>query len=63
MEKFRDWNSKYVETIDITFKANKWELERSILHCYVDITFRGIYKRAIVEIDINRRTYADADTE
>ena len=60
-EKFRDWNGRYVESIEITFKANKWELERSILHCYVEITFRGIYKRAIVEIDINRRTYADAD--
>lgn len=60
-EKFRDWNGRYVESIEITFKANKWELERSILHCYVAMTFRGIYKRAIVEIDINRRTYADAD--
>ena len=61
IEKFRDWNSKYVESIDIQFKANRWELERSILHCYVSIVFRGIYKRAIVEIDINRRSYADAD--
>lgn len=61
-EKFRDWNGKYVESIDITFKANKWELERSIIHCYVGMTFRGIYKRAIVEIDIQRRSYADADS-
>lgn len=61
IEKFRDWNSKYVESIDIQFKANRYELERSILHCYVSIVFRGIYKRGIVEIDINRRSYADAD--
>ena len=60
LDKFRNWESNYVESIDITFKANKWELERSILHCYVSIVYRGIYKRAIVEIDINKRNYTEA---
>lgn len=60
-EKFRDWNERYVKSIDIKFKANKWELERSIIHCYVEIVFRGIYKRGIVEIDINKRSYAEVE--
>ena len=60
--KFSDWNSQYVKSITIDFKANAWEIEHSILHCYVTIVYRGIYKRATVEIDINRRDYeADAD--
>ena len=60
--KFSDWNSQYVKSITIDFKANAWEIEHSILHCYVTIEYRGIFKRATVEIDINRRDYeADAD--
>lgn len=60
--KFSDWNSQYVKSITIDFKANAWEIEHSILHCYVTIVYRGIFKRATVEIDINRRDYdADAD--
>ena len=56
--KFNNWNNRLVQSFDIKFKANKWELERSIIHCYIEIVFRGIYKRGIVEIDINRRDYA-----
>lgn len=60
--KFSDWNSQYVKSITIDFKANAWEIEHSILHCYVTIVYRGIFKRATAEIDINRRDYeADAD--
>ena len=34
---------------------NEWEADRSILHCYLSVTFRGLMKRAILEIDINKR--------
>ena len=61
-ERFRNWNGNQVQSISIDFKANTWEHEHSILHCYVSMTFRGIFKRATVEIDINRRDYSsDAD--
>ena len=60
--KFADWNSQYVKSLTISFKANAWETKHSILHCYVTIVYRGIFKRATVEIDINRRNYeSDAD--
>ena len=62
--KFSDWNNQYVKSLTIDFRANRWEIEHSILHCYVTIVFRGLIKRATVEIDINRRDYsADADSE
>lgn len=61
-DRFRNWNNRYVERIEIEFKSNKWEHEHSILHCYVSVVFRGLFKRATVEIDINRRDYnSDAD--
>ena len=60
--KFADWNSQYVKSLTISFKANAWETKHSILHCYVTIVYRSIFKRATVEIDINRRNYeSDAD--
>lgn len=40
---------------DVYFDMNKWEEERSILHCYLWIIFRTLAKRGIIEIDINKR--------
>ena len=63
-EFFRDWNGNYVKSLTINFKANRWEVEHSVLHCYIEIVYRGLIKRATVEVDINRRDYdADADAE
>lgn len=53
--KFADWSGREVESFDIDFRMNDWESERSILHAYMDVTFRGLQKRAILEIDINKR--------
>lgn len=39
----------------VKFEMNKWEEERSILHCYIEIIFKTIAKRVIIEIDINKR--------
>ncbi|MNC76238.1 hypothetical protein D3C75_1279160 [compost metagenome] len=44
-----------VRSGDVDFRMTPWEEERSILHCYVELVFRTINKRGIVEIDINRR--------
>jgi len=46
-----------VESFDITFDMNEWESQRQILHCYLEVVFRGIAKRAIIEIDVNKRDY------
>lgn len=53
--KFADWNNREVQSFDINFSMTPWEAERSILHAYIDVTFRGIQKRAILEIDVNKR--------
>ena len=57
--KFENWSSKQVQSFDIEFRMNEWEAERSILHAYISVVFRGLQKRAILEIDINKRTYAE----
>jgi hypothetical protein len=61
--KFADWNNREVQSFDIKFSMTPWEAERSILHAYIEVTFRGIQKRAILEIDVNKRETEVATTE
>ena len=58
---FASWVGNRIESIDIDFRANAWESEHSILHAYLTIVFRGLQKRAIVELDINKRTYENTE--
>lgn len=44
-----------VRELNVRFDMNPWEEERSILHCYLDVVFRTISKRSIIEIDVNPR--------
>ena len=60
--KFENWSSKQVQSFDIQFGMNTWESERSILHAYISVVFRGLQKRAILEIDINKRTYNEDES-
>lgn len=60
-DKYRGWNNSRVQSFDITFKSNKFEQERSIIHAYLEIIFRPLGKRAILEIDINPREYYDEE--
>lgn len=53
--KFANWTNREVESFDIDFRMNEWESERSILHCFISVVFRGLQKRAILEIDVNKR--------
>lgn len=39
----------------VDFQMTPWEEERSILHCYLGVTFRTLGKRGLIEIDINKR--------
>lgn len=59
MAVYRPWIGTMVEDIQIFFDANEWEQERMIMHCYVDIKFRDIVKRVILEININRTDYSE----
>jgi hypothetical protein len=52
---FTPYTSVKVASFDVRFEMNAWEEERSILHCYLEVVFRSITKRAIIEIDINKR--------
>lgn len=59
--KYRSWVGQKVKSIDVEFAVSPWEGENSIVHCYLAIVFRGLNKRFILEIDINKRTI-DTDT-
>ena len=53
------WIGTKVESLNISFTQNQWEGERSIVHGYVQVRFRGLMKRVIVEFDINKRDYSN----
>lgn len=53
--RFSNWEGRKVDSLDITFSVNEWELEHSIVHCYVEVKFRNLNKRTIIEIDVNKR--------
>ena len=55
--KYENLIGKELYSLSIRFDMNEWEAERSILHCYVELQFRTINKRAIVEIDVNKRDF------
>ena len=55
--KFASWIGSRVDTLSITFDANAWEMERSIVHCYVSVQFRNMMKRVTIEIDVNKRNF------
>lgn len=44
-----------VRSIEVLYDMSAEEEARSVLHCYVEITFKTIAKSSIVEININKR--------
>lgn len=57
--KYSDWVGNKVQTYNFTIRTSRYEFNHSILHGYLSIVFRGLNKRAIVEIDINRREFVE----
>lgn len=51
LEKYQNMCREY----NVYFDMNSWEEQRSILHCYLSVTFKTIVKNCIIEIDINSR--------
>lgn len=58
-DKYADWEGSVVNSFDIDFNVSKWEFEHSIIHCYIKIVFLQMNKRAILEIDLNKREFAE----
>lgn len=52
----RTYMPDHVESFSISFRANAWEQKRSINHSYIEVVFKGLNKRTIIEIDVNPRT-------
>lgn len=55
--KYAPWIGTILESFNIRFATTAYEFNKSILHAYIEIVFRGLNKKAIVEIDINKRQY------
>ena len=55
--KFADWIGRKVQSFNVRFDVNEWEMERSIIHCYAEVQFRNLVKRTIIEIDVNKRDF------
>ena len=52
---FADYRNKKCREFSVRFDMNPWEEERSIIHCYLEVVFKTLAKRGIIEIDINKR--------
>ena len=55
--KFSPWVGTKIASFDLKFDVTEWEMERSIIHCYVSVQFRSLNKRTIIEIDVNKRDF------
>lgn len=60
--KYASWVGTMVQSLGFNFATSEYEFNHSILHLYLEIVFRGLTKKAIIEIDINKRQYV-APTE
>ena len=52
-----------VRGFEIKFSMSTYEEERSILHCYLDVVFRTIAKRGVIEINIQNRSTSQLGLE
>lgn len=52
---------KQVKSLSIKYTQNEFEFERSLVHLYLDVTFRQLNKGTIVELNVNKRSYEDEE--
>lgn len=57
--KYQPMVNKQIQSIDVKCTVNEWEFERSIVHVYLEVVFRQLAKRIILEIDVNKRTFEE----
>lgn len=60
--KYEPWIGQKVESLSVDFAVSEYEAEHSIIHCYIAVQFRALQKRAIVEIDLNKRNNSTASS-
>jgi hypothetical protein len=60
--RYADWSGEIVQSLELTFRTSEYEFNHSILHLYLAVVFRGLTKKVIVEIDLNKRTYNPSTT-
>lgn len=53
---FNSYRNTKLRDFTVRFDMNEFEAERNILHCYLEVIFKQISTRGIIEIDINKRT-------
>lgn len=51
-----NYRGKSIRTGTVKFEMTPFEEQRAILHCYLEIVYKTIFKTGIIEIDINPRT-------
>ena len=44
-----------VQELDVLYNMSETEERKSIIHCYIDVTFKSIFKSSIIEINVNKR--------
>lgn len=44
-----------VQELDVLYNMSETEEKKSIIHCYIDVTFKSIFKSSIIEINVNKR--------
>ena len=54
--KYDNWAGTYVEKWDWSFAVSTYEANHQILHLFLSLTFRGLNKLVITEVDLNKRT-------
>ena len=59
--KYQPMVGNQILSIDVKYDVTEWEFNRSIVHLYLAVQFRQLAKRAIVEIDINKRTLSEEE--
>lgn len=57
--KYKPLVGNQIYSLNVKYSMNEWEFNRSIVHLYLEVQFRKLAKRAIVEIDINKRQFGD----
>lgn len=58
--KYDSWTGTYVDSWDLTFATSTYEFNHQIMHLYISMTFRGLNKIVVAEVDLNKRTQTTA---
>ena len=55
--KYKPMIGTQVKSLGIKYTQNEFEFNRSLVHLYLDVSFRQLDKGTIVELNVNKRTF------